>query len=239
MQVATRDFKPGDVVVKEPPYAYAVSEDEAERVCNVEMREISLEQTSLCSGCRFVRCCFSLLCHRISARSDRKDACTARMQRLIWLSIFAVPSGVLRCQFCPFLEAVCCWCHGLSVCYIQENISSPKSLLLLHTAFWSFVGVEATAIAHSPPTLQVLQPRSTEVGLGCRSQVRMQSTSGMQVKKYFVSPPSPASSRYKCPAPVPTFCIATVVNCTRSAVGPPMGTAGRACVPSGVSCSGS
>lgn len=60
LQVATRDIQPGEVVVEEPPYAYAVSEGEAENICSAEMREVTSEQGSLCGGCRFVRCALIL-----------------------------------------------------------------------------------------------------------------------------------------------------------------------------------
>jgi hypothetical protein len=56
LQVATRDFKPGDVVVKESPYAHVVSESEAENICSATMSEVTTEQGSLCGGCRCVRC---------------------------------------------------------------------------------------------------------------------------------------------------------------------------------------
>jgi hypothetical protein len=55
--VATKAFKPGDVIIDEAPYAAVASLDELDSMCSRELRELPASDAgSRCAACRAVRC---------------------------------------------------------------------------------------------------------------------------------------------------------------------------------------
>lgn len=58
--VATRDFLPGEVVVREAPYAAVVTLEEMESTCSGEFTPLLSATGSRCSGCKSARCSLSV-----------------------------------------------------------------------------------------------------------------------------------------------------------------------------------
>lgn len=59
--VATREFQPGDVVLKEAPYAAVAILEELDTTCSGEFTPLNTATASRCSACKSVRYCSTSL----------------------------------------------------------------------------------------------------------------------------------------------------------------------------------